>query len=497
MSKTTDFGGFLSHSNLAILPRMIPDRARLLNDASPGNGPVLYWMDRDMRLHDNWALVHAMALAKERQVGIAIVYNLVVNFEGGGRRQWDFKVRALRELAELAAQKNLAFYVVTDRTGKDSPQEIVAFCKKHGIGTVVTDFSPLRIQRTWKDAVANHITCPLVEVDAHNIVPIWKASNKQEFGAYTLRPKLHKLLPEYLDDFPKLAEHPFSFPATPHHVDWEQLMKLGDGAAGPEPVDWIIPGEIAAHRAMKKFVDDGLDRYTSLRNDPNAHAQSNLSPYLHYGMISAQRIAQEIVARVGKKIDTVMHHLKNGAASDGTSLIDNTTAYLEELIVRRELSDNYCFYNAKYDSVEGFPDWAKKTHARHAKDARIYTYTYTQFRDAKTHDELWNAAQREMVRTGKMHGYLRMYWAKKIFEWTDSAEDAMRIAIRLNDAYELDGRDPNGYVGIAWSIGGVHDRAWFERPVFGQIRYMARSGCEKKFDVDEYIRNNSQDQLFA
>jgi deoxyribodipyrimidine photo-lyase len=198
-----------------------------------------------------------------------------------------------------------------------------------------------------------------------------------------------------------------------------------------------------------------------------ASGQSNLSPYLHFGQISAQRVALEV----------------------SSSSVEESPQqqFLEELIVRRELSDNFCYYNRNYDSIDGFPSWARTSLDKHAKDRRPYIYSLERFEHAETHDELWNAAQMEMIRTGKMHGYLRMYWAKKILEWTRNAADALKIAIFLNDRYELDGRDPNGYAGCAWSIGGVHDRAWFERPVFGKIRYMSYNGCKSKFDVESYI----------
>jgi deoxyribodipyrimidine photo-lyase len=160
---------------------------------------------------------------------------------------------------------------------------------------------------------------------------------------------------------------------------------------------------------------------------------------------------------------------------------------LEELIVRKELSDNYCFFNTNYDSFNGFHDWAKETLNKHRKDKRGFVYSLAEFENTNTHEDLWNAAQRELITTGKMHGYIRMYWAKKILEWSKSPEEALRISLYLNDKYELDGRDPNGYVGCAWSIGGVHDRAWTERPVYGKIRYMNRNGAARKFDVDRYI----------
>jgi deoxyribodipyrimidine photo-lyase len=223
---------------------------------------------------------------------------------------------------------------------------------------------------------------------------------------------------------------------------------------------------------LKGFMREGLRSYDEARNDPTVDGQSNLSPYLHFGHISAQRVALAI-----RESDV------GGKSRD---------AFLEELIVRRELSDNFCFYNRDYDRFEGFPSWAQTTLKQHLRDKRDYRYTLEQFESAGTHDELWNAAQMEMAKTGKMHGYMRMYWAKKILEWTESPEDALKIAMFLNDKYELDGRDPNGYVGCAWSIGGVHDRAWFERPVFGKIRYMSYNGCKSKFNVDAYVQKNKR-----
>ena len=192
-----------------------------------------------------------------------------------------------------------------------------------------------------------------------------------------------------------------------------------------------------------------------------------MSPYLHFGQISAQRVALDVKAFQGNK--------------------ESEAAFLEELIIRRELSDNFCLYNSNYDSFEGFPNWAKETLNKHRKDKRDFIYTKEEFELAATHEYLWNAAQTELVITGKMHGYMRMYWAKKILEWTKSPEEALSIAVYLNDKYELDGRDPNGYVGCAWSIGGVHDRAWTERNVIGKIRYMNLNGAKRKFDVEEYV----------
>jgi deoxyribodipyrimidine photo-lyase len=275
------------------------------------------------------------------------------------------------------------------------------------------------------------------------------------------------LLSDFLTDFPKLRRWKGTVSSVTGAIDWDRARKsLRAGYAVPE-VEWCKPGERSARKVLREFLTKRLDDYAEARNDPTKNAQSGLSPFLHFGQLSAQRVAIEVV-----------HSRATIAAQE---------AFLEELIVRRELSDNFCLYNHNYDSVDGFHAWARATLDDHRGDRRPFLYSLKQFEQAKTHDRLWNAAQLEMVQTGKMHGYLRMYWAKKILEWTSTPEEAMRIAIALNDRYELDGRDPNGYTGIAWSIGGVHDRAWQERDVFGKIRYMSYDGCRRKFDVDAYI----------
>ncbi|MCF8265767.1 MAG: deoxyribodipyrimidine photolyase, partial [Melioribacteraceae bacterium] len=255
-------------------------------------------------------------------------------------------------------------------------------------------------------------------------------------------------------------------------VDWEKARNsLKINFSVPE-VDWLIPGESTAKSILEKFINQKLESYNQHRNDPNLNALSNLSPYFHFGQISPQRVAL--------------------AVSSVNNFPESKDAFLEELIVRRELSDNFCYYNSKYDSFEGFHDWAKKTLNEHREDKREFIYRLEQFENAETHDGLWNAAQIEVIKKGKMHGFMRMYWAKKILEWTESPEQALEFALYLNDKYQLDGRDPNGYVGVAWSIGGVHDRAWTERPVFGKIRFMNYNGCKRKFDIKSYILNNQK-----
>ena len=444
-----------------------PKRVRLLREGPALPGPVLYWMSRDQRVQDNWALLYAQELALQRQSPLAVAFCLVPHFLGATRRHYEFMLDGLAEVQRALAAKGIPFYLLTGAP----QQELSAFVQEHHIAHLVTDFDPLRIRREWKTAVAERIAILFHEVDAHNIVPCWQVSPKLEWGAYTLRPKIHRALPEFLEPFPPLRRHPFAWTETAP-VDWEQAARFPAVDEHVPAVDWLQPGEKAARRMLRRFLDARLAAYPDQRNDPNENGQSDLSPYLHFGHIAAQRVALEVE--------------ESGAPRAARA------AFLEELIVRRELSDNYCFYNPDYDRIAGFPQWARTTLDAHRRDPRLYLYSRDELEQAQTHDDLWNAAQLEMVHRGKMHGYLRMYWAKKILEWTASPEEALEVAVYLNDKYELDGRDPNGYTGIAWSIGGVHDRAWGERPVFGKIRYMSYNGSKGKFDVRAYVRKHVQ-----
>jgi len=443
-----------------------PRRVRILKQGTIGSGPVVYWMSRDQRVDDNWALLFAQELALERKVSLAVVFCLAPSFLNATSRQYGFMLKGLQEVENRLAELNIPFFLLIG-----SPeQELPAFLAKHQISSLVTDFDPLRIKQQWKKEVAAHIKSRIYEVDARNIVPCWEASSKKEYAAYTLRPKIHRALPDFLKDFPPAQKNPFPWPRKVTGTDWDEAeISLKIDRSVPE-VDWLLPGEKAATATLDRFLTTKLPAYGSKRNDPTKNAVSHLSPYLHFGQISAQRVALEVHKKRVKK--------------------ESKDAFLEELIVRRELSDNFCFYNPDYDRFAGFPEWAQKTLNQHRDDQREYIYSLEQFEGGKTHDELWNAAQLEMVNTGKMHGYMRMYWAKKILEWTPSPEDALEIATLLNDKYELDGRDTNGYVGIAWSIGGVHDRAWKERPIFGKIRYMSYGGCKAKFKVKTYIEQH-------
>ena len=438
--------------------RINKKRIHKLNNKSIESGPIVYWMSRDQRVSDNWALLFARELAFDRK--LFVVFNLVPEFSEATLRQYDFMLRGLKETHHKLKNTNIPLHILTGNPADNIPE----FIKQNKCGALVTDFDPLKIKREWKNKVEQKINIAFYEVDAHNIVPCREASHKQEYAAYTIRPKINKLLPEFLDEFPELEKQKeIDIP----DLDWAKFYDTLEINRKVKPVKWIEPGSSAAHKNLDDFLKNRIERYPDYSNDPNRDAISHMSPYLHFGQISAQRIALEV---------------NRAEVSD-----KSREEYLEQLVVRKELTDNYCFYNENYDSPAGFPDWAKQTIKKHNEDQREYIYTQEKFEKAQTHDPLWNAAQKEMLIKGKMHNYMRMYWAKKILEWTESAEDAFDIALYLNDKYEIDGRDPNGYVGVAWSIGGVHDRAWKERPIFGKIRYMSYKGCARKFDVEEYI----------
>tara|TARA_Y100000590_G_scaffold171945_1_gene196649 strand:+ start:1134 stop:2402 length:1269 start_codon:yes stop_codon:yes gene_type:complete len=422
-------------------------------------------MIRDKRINDNWALLRAQEVALREKVPLVVCFQYNGEYEIINRRQHDFLFEGLIETERELQKFNIPLVLL------NGPAElsVTSFIKKNFIGYMVVDYSPLKIYKGRIKKVLNSTSIRIDQVDAHNIVPVWETSDKKEYAAYTIRPKIGRQLPKYLTEIPKCVRHPHVWKSS-YKINWNDTDKGLNLVNSINKVSWIKPGESEAIKRLK-FLNSGLKNYTSERNDPTKNALSNLSPYIHFGQISCQRIALEI-----QKSDLSL---------------ENKKAFLEQLIVRRELSDNFCEYEENYDQFEGFHLWAQESLNDHRNDEREYTYHIEQFEAAETHDLLWNAAQKEMTTHGKMHGYMRMYWAKKILEWTATPEIAMQNAIYLNNKYELDGRDPNGYTGIAWSIGGIHDRPWFEREIYGKIRYMNYNGCKSKFDVKRYIELNS------
>jgi len=440
-----------------------PERIRRLNDAPQGRGPVIYWMSRDQRVDDNWALIHAAEEAKKAGVSLQILFCLVPSFEGACLRQYDFMLKGLQATWKRARELGMCLHV---RSGHP-PDLVREYVRECDGGLVVTDFDPLRIKQDWKRELLEHLTVPLDEVDAHNIVPVWRVSKKQEYAARTIRPRIQRLLAEFMEPFPAVEDLGIREQGC-DPTDWDGLIRGLDVDQTVLPVHGITPGYLGGMDRMSAFMAHDLDRYDTASRDPNADGLSGLSPWLHWGQIAPQRVALEAV---------------------DLPRTEGQQAFLEQMVIRRELTDNFCLFNTHYDSIQGIPAWGRATLDKHRQDIREYVYTTDELQRAATHDPLWNAAQRQMVRTGCMHGYMRMYWAKKILEWSPTPEAAISAAIYLNDRYELDGRDPNGYVGVLWSMGGLHDRPWKERPVFGTIRYMSAAGCKRKFDVDRYIKD--------
>jgi deoxyribodipyrimidine photo-lyase len=443
-------------------------RTRILKSLPINNGPVIYWLSRDQRLRDNWALLYAQQAAITLKAPLVVCFCLAPTYLQANLRHYDFLLSGLTQLEADLREYNISFTILRGKP-EDKLRELAKTLKA---SLIFSDFNPLKPNQEWKEKILGLLDCSLYETDTHNIVPCWSASVKEEYGAYTLRPRINKLLGNYCNAIPSLEKHPFALKLqlAPHPEQRELLRELAPDNSVPA-VNWLKSGEKAAWEVFHDFLNLKLRFYQHKSNDPNADVLSNLSVYLHYGQISAQKIA----------------FILRQEASD-----ENTAAFLEQLIIRKELSDNFCFYNKDYDNFNAFPQWAKETLDQRRSDGRSPIYELTNLENAMTHDPIWNQAQKQMVIRGKMHGYLRMYWAKKILEWSFSPETALKNAILLNDKYSLDGRDPNGYAGIAWAIGGKHDRAWSKRPVFGSIRYMNASGCRRKFDVPLFLNQTFQ-----
>lgn len=438
---------------------------------------IVYVMSRDQRLHDNHALLCAQDLAIEQELPLVIIFNLLSGTGHRSREHYEFMLEGLKEIEKNSNKQGIDFVLITD--GK-LHQKI----KSLNPSAVYFDFSPLRGPRKLQKSIAKQLDCACYVVDTHNIVPAWELSDKEEFGAYTIRYKVNKKLEDWLVDPPKLKKHPCAvnkFTAN----NWQEVEKIISKLPSNGIKLQFKPGEENAKKALDDFIQNRLPKYALLRNDPNIDFQSGLSPYLHFGQISSLRVAIE----VSKDHIPLLFKEPQLAKYEGEpTLSDSIDAFLEELIVRKELADNFCFYSNSYDKLDGARQWAKDSLQSHLSDPREYIYELKELESAKTHDEAWNAAQLQLAKTGKMHGYMRMYWAKKILEWSKTPDEAITNTIYLNDHYSIDGGDPNGYVGIMWSIAGVHDRPWFDRPIFGKIRYMNYSGLKNRFNVEDYIK---------
>jgi deoxyribodipyrimidine photo-lyase len=426
---------------------------------------VVHWMQRAQRSRDNHALDVAIDLGNALNLPVVTFFAPVPYYPHANLRHYRFLQQGIPDIAEGCRERRVGF--VLRRYPEHS---LLKFCDEVQAAIVVGDENPMREPESWRQKAAKRLRVPLWTVDADVIVPS-ALLEKEQYAARIIRPRLKAQFPTYLREYTNpSAEVAFKPPATLKSLpvntdilaDWPELDR------SVQPVDSFTGGTAEGLRLARDFVDHKLARYPELHNAADQNATSRLSPYLHFGHISPLRIA--LMVNAAKKVSA-----------------QTREDYLDQLITWRELSINFVRFNPTYDSIESAPDWAHRTLAEHARDKRPHIYTRDQLERAETYDDLWNAAQHQMLHHGWMHNYMRMYWAKKILEWTPSPAVAYQYAVYLNDKYFLDGRDPNGYAGIAWSIAGKFDRPWFDRPIFGQVRYMNDNGAKKKFDTEKYI----------
>jgi deoxyribodipyrimidine photo-lyase len=431
---------------------------------------VVYWMQRAERALDNPALDVAIEAANELDLPVLVYFSAISNFPSANLRHYYFLNQGLRGLETDLGQRGVAFIV--RRPPNNSLEALLA---EVGAAMVVGDENPCREPERWRRVLGNRLTIPFWTVDADVVVPS-NLFDKHFFALQFFRPKLYAHFPEYLVARPEIKpirewkpQSNFAAFNVQHDVTegWKDLDR------SVKPVDSWTGGARAALQRLKHFVSHDLATYKERRNQPEVDGTSRLSPYLHFGHISPLTIA--LAAKQA---------LDSGAVPQ-----EAYDTLISELIGWRELAVNFVKFVPNYDSFDCAENWAQKTLREHAADPRDPLYTLEQMEKAETYDELWNASQLQMVNFGWMHNYMRMYWAKKILEWSPSPAVAFQNAVYLNDKYELDGRDPNGYAGIAWAIAGVHDRPWFDRPIFGSIRYMSGGSTGKKFDSKRYIRN--------
>ena len=442
-------------------------RIQWLNDREIKKGRyVLYWMQQSQRAAYNHALEYAIQQANELEQLLLVVFGLMDDYPEANLRHYTFMLEGLMETQVALSARGIKMVL---RRGH--PAE-VALDLGQGASMIVCDRGYLRHQREWREQVAREANCLVVQVESDVIVPVEVVSGKAEYAARTIRPKIHRHLGTYLVGLkPTQVEHPsLDMRVTGLDVnDTAQVFRKLDLDSSVPAVSSLFKGGTSqAEKRFKGFILRRLQHYDQHSNQPQTDDVSHMSPYLHFGQISPLYLALQLQR-----------------APD--SLKASKEAYFEELVVRRELAMNFTFYTSKYDSYACIPGWASKTLSDHQSDQRDYLYSRRQLENADTHDPYWNASMLEMKHTGFMHNYMRMYWGKKILEWSPTPQKAYRTTLAINNKYFLDGRDPNSYTGVGW-IYGVHDRAWAERPIFGKTRYMAASGLERKCDIQAYVK---------
>ena len=421
---------------------------------------VVYWTLRAIRVEDNPALYYANQLADQYDAVLEVKFFVWPLFKTATTRSMHFLLTGVLEMATTLSKLNIPLEVVEmapyDYFEQQQHKDIISVVSEQHVLKPI-----LQVQSKTREVLAKHAIA-FETINTATVVPVEIASNKCEFAARTLRPKIMRLYEDFLHLLPPINVRQQLCPSSFNRDQLQGLMTKNTSWKEC-PLSFLSAGEQAANRQLTKFINEGIENY-HLRNEYNSNGQSYLSAYLHFGMISPKKVIRTVKET---------HH-------------SNAPLFIEEALVRRELAENYCFYNQDYDSFEGAWPWAKETLTQHLQDKREYIYTQDQFEQAITHDDLWNFCQKQVAETGYLHSYLRMYWAKMVLYWTKHPKDAIEILVYLNDTFMLDGRDPNGYTGIMWSVAGVHDRPWFNKPITGLVRTMSKQGTLKKTKLDHY-----------
>ncbi|MCK2054682.1 deoxyribodipyrimidine photo-lyase [Methylobacterium sp. 37f] len=446
-------------------------RVRILNDVEPrGDGRyVLYLLQQANRAHHNPALEWAVEEGNRLGLPVLACFGLLDGANGfpeANARHYAFLLQGLADAALGFEARGIGFCL-----RKASPAAIAIDLAKQA-AVLVLDRGYLAIQKRWYDEIAAAVETRVVQVEGDVVVPVDVVSSKHEYAARTLRPKLHKHLDDYVAPLAaRTVKHRAGAGLPRSEVDIADPDAVLAGMSLDRvvgPVRRFTGGETEARRRLAAYLDGPFAQYGSDRNRPEAGAASHMSPYLHFGQISPVEIVLAVRAA------------KTGGRED-------KTAYVEEVVVRRELAMNHVHHTEGYDDyARAVPEWARKVLAEHAADPRPRTYTETELAEGKTHDVYWNAAQAEMRETGYMHNHLRMYWGKKILEWSPSPEEGFARTLRLNNRYFLDGRDANSFTNVAW-VYGLHDRPWARRKIFGTVRYQSENSL-RKFDAKAYLK---------
>ncbi len=420
---------------------------------------VVYWMQNAMRVEYNHALNYAVKRANLLGKPLLVIFVINLKYPEATTRHYKFMLEGLSEVRQELKDKNIKISFLIG----DALDCVLDVCEKASF--LVAEKGYLKHEIEIRKKLSSKVNIPMFEVETNVIVPVEEVSNKEEYAAYTIRPKINKLISYYaleLESFEINKDSLNLKVSNEIEFNVEDIMKLL--SVFEDKYSSEFKGGISeARRYLDDFIKNKLNFYEEKRNDPSLDYQSNMSMYLHFGQISPLEI-----------------YLK-------TKDEKNSDHYIEELVVRRELSYNFVYYNKNYDNYRSLPNWALETLEDHSRDNRKYIYTLEELENFNTHDTYWNACQKQMVTTGKMHGYMRMYWGKKVIEWSNDYKEAYKVLIYLNNKYNIDGRGPNAYAGVAWCF-GKHDRPWFEREIFGKVRYMNENGLKRKFDMESYLK---------